>query len=520
MTPPRRATAKDMAAQQREISISEFFTKNRHLLGFDSPAKALLTAVKEGVDNSLDACEEAGILPELIVELQALAEDRYRLAIQDNGPGIVRSQVPKIFGKLLYGSKFHRLKQSRGQQGIGISAAGMYAQLTTGKPVEIVSRTGKNKQPHAFEIVIDTRKNAPKVLSDEVVEWDPEHGTLVEMQLEATYRKGMRSVDEYLRQTAMANPHAKIHYAPPKGKEVVYERASEELPAESRSIKPHPYGVELGILARMLRETRARNLKGALKKDFSRVSDRIAEQICEAAELPPTRSPKLVAQKEIEQLFRAIPTVKIMNPPTNCLSPIGEEAILAGMQQIIPAGWYTARTRPPSVYRGNPFQVEVGLAYGGELEADGLARVLRYANRVPLLHQGGGCAITKGVMSTAWRGYGLSQSRGAPPSGPLAIFVHLASAWVPFTSESKEAIAHYPDIMKEIRLGLQECGRRLGQHIRKGKREADEMRKRSYIAQYLPYIGEALQEIIGFTDKKRDRIVDDLSGILERSRKM
>jgi DNA topoisomerase VI subunit B len=134
----RRATAEGMAAKQRDISVSEFFAKNRHLLGFDNPRKALLTAVKEAVDNSLDACEEAGILPEIWVHMEQTGENRFKLAVQDNGPGIVKKQIPLIFGKLLYGSKFHRLRMSRGQQGIGISAAGMYGMLTTGKPVKII----------------------------------------------------------------------------------------------------------------------------------------------------------------------------------------------------------------------------------------------------------------------------------------------------------------------------------------------------------------------------------------------
>ncbi|HXV77732.1 MAG TPA: ATP-binding protein, partial [Candidatus Polarisedimenticolaceae bacterium] len=162
-----------MASRQREISVSEFFTKNRHLLGFDNPQKALLTAVKEAVDNSLDACEEAGILPDLRIEIEELSEDRYRVAVEDNGPGIVRQQIPKIFGKLLYGSKFHRLKQQRGQQGIGISAAGMYAQLTTGRPLVITSRTSRRAPAHLFHIGIDTKKNAPVIQRDVEVDWQP-----------------------------------------------------------------------------------------------------------------------------------------------------------------------------------------------------------------------------------------------------------------------------------------------------------------------------------------------------------
>ncbi|NOZ84666.1 MAG: DNA topoisomerase VI subunit B [Deltaproteobacteria bacterium] len=520
MAVKRRASAADLANRQREISISEFFTKNRHLLGFDSPSKALLTAVKEAVDNSLDACEEAGILPEIKVELDALAEDRYMVTVEDNGPGIIRKQVPKIFGKLLYGSKFHRLKQSRGQQGIGISAAGMYAQLTTGKPVLIITRTGASREPHQLEVAIDTKRNAPSVLKDKEIEWDKKHGTRVTMELEAVYRKGQHSVDEYMVQTAMANPHARIEYRTPKGDEVTYERSTEELPVEAREIKPHPYGVELGILARMLRDSKSRTVLAALKSDFSRVSDNVGRSILKEAGIPEKRSPRHVASREVESLFRAIPKVKIMAPPTNCLSPIGEDAILSGMKKLVPADWYVARTRPPSVYRGNPFQVEVGLAYGGALESDGLARVIRYANRVPLLYQAGGCGITKAVLTTSWRGYGLQQARGALPSGPLVIFVHIASVWVPFTSESKEAIAHYPELLKDVRLALQECGRKLSAHIRRGKREADEHRKRTYIAKYLPYVGDALQEILSLSPKKRDQVVEQLTNMLERSRKM
>ena len=226
----RRRDAQSMAARQREISVSEFFTKNRHLLGFDSPLKALLTAVKEAVDNSLDACEEAGILPDIRVELRQTAESRFLMAVEDNGPGVVDTQIGKIFGKLLYGSKFHKLSQSRGQQGIGISAAGMYGQLTTGKPVRILSRTGPRRSAVEFILTIDTAKNKPEIHSSEVVEWEKKHGTRVEIEMEARYQKGQRSVDMYLKQTAIANPHLTLTYCDPAGEEIVYERSCKDLP--------------------------------------------------------------------------------------------------------------------------------------------------------------------------------------------------------------------------------------------------------------------------------------------------
>jgi DNA topoisomerase-6 subunit B len=516
----KKSIADHMAARQREISVSEFFTKNRHLLGFDNPAKALLTTVKEAVDNSLDACEEAKILPELSVEIEELGEGRYRVRVVDNGPGIVRAQIPKIFGKLLYGSKFHRLKQSRGQQGIGISAAAMYGQLTTGKPAVIVSRVS-GQPAHRFEVKIDTRKNEPEPTkkNNEEVEFDQPHGTSVELEIEASYRGGKRSVDQYIEQTAIANPHATFHYRNPKGEEFDYERLTDDLPREPTEIKPHPHGVELGILMNMLRDTRGRNVHGALMRDFSRVSEKVALAICELAGVSPKARPKRLPPEQVEALHRAMGEVKVMNPPTSCVVPIGEELLQKGLEQGIEADFFTSVTRGPSVYRGNPFQVEAGLAWGGDLPADSLCSLYRFANRVPLQYQQSDCAISRAVIETDWRNYKVSQSRGGLPSGPLVILVDVASVWVPFTSESKEAIARYPEMLREIKLALQICGRRLSHHLSARRREVEEGRKRDYIETYIPHIGAALKEILGLTDKREVQVIDVLKDTLRRSRK-
>ncbi|MBW2700297.1 MAG: DNA topoisomerase VI subunit B [Deltaproteobacteria bacterium] len=511
------SVAERMAAQQREISVSEFFTKNRHLLGFDNLAKALLTTVKEAVDNSLDACEEAKILPELSVELKQMGENRYKVKVTDNGPGILPAQIPKIFGKLLYGSKFHRLKQSRGQQGIGISAAGMYGQLTTGKPVICISRTA-DKLAHRFEIKIDTRQNKPE-WTDEEVEWDQEHGTCVELEIEATYRGGKRSVDQYIEQTAIANPHLTIHYVNPKGDRFDHERLKPELPREPAEIKPHPHGVELGVLMNMLKDTRGRDLKGALQRDFSRVSEKVALAICEEAGLSHKARPRRIDIEQAEKLHRAMGVVKVMNPPTSCVVPIGEDLIRLGMEHGVEADFFTSVTRSPSVYRGNPFLIEAGLAWGGNLPKDELCTLYRFANRVPLQYQQSDCVVSRAVIETDWRHYKVSQGRGALPSGPLVIMVHMASVWVPFTSESKEAVARYPEILKEIKLALQICGRRLAHHLSARRREAEEGRKHDYIATYIPHIGEALREILGTSEKREQLVVDTLTDTLQRSRK-
>lgn len=517
----KRATAETMAASQREISVSEFFAKNRHLLGFDNPRKALLTAIKEAVDNSLDACEEAEILPDLFVAIKQITEERFKVIVEDNGPGIVKAQVPKIFGQLLYGSKFHKLKMSRGQQGIGISAAAMYGQMTTGHPIRVQSRTGARVAAHRFEIRIDTGKNRPEVVRDEEFEWEGKgHGIRIEIELEARYTRGRQSVDEYLEATAIANPHAHIKYENPEGQIVDFPRATEILPEQTRAIKPHPHGVELGMLMTMARETGAKNLASFLRDDFSRISPKIAKEICDKAGLSDRMWTSQVGREECDRLLKAVHNTRIMAPPTNCLAPIGAELIEKGLAKEIHADFFTSVTRPPSVYRGNPFLIEAGLAWGGSLPAEELIKVSRFANRVPLLYQQSACAMFKGVVETSWRNYGIQQSKGALPTGPMVLFVHIASVWVPFTSESKEAVAHYPEIVRELKLALQECGRKLGGFLRRRRNQIDEQKKRSYIQKYIPVIGEALQEILALKDKERDKVVENLTDVLERSRKM
>lgn len=539
-----------MAARQREIAISEFFLKNRHLLGFDSPHKAILTTVKEAVDNALDACEEAGILPEIRVEVVHKGDDRYVVAVEDNGPGIVEQQIARIFGKLLYGSKFHQLRQSRGQQGMGISAAGMYGQLTTGRPMRILSRIESEKRASEMLISIDTGKNRPDIHRKRKVAWRRLHGTRVEVEMEGHYTHGQHSVEMYLKQTAIANPHVTLRFVDPEGKTRVFRRSTDKLPPLPSPIKPHPHGVELGQLIQMLHDTPARTLLRFLEDDFSRVGTKTARRIIERTRgrLTERSNPRRIAHAQATQLHRAIQRTRVSAPRTDCLVPIGEARLLEGLRKELDTDFFLVVTRPPSVYRGNPFQVEVGIAWGrpggaalaidakgrirrkampkkanssGEhtLHTDEPAHVLRFANRVPLLYQQSVCAITKAIVQTNWRAYGLKQSAGALPVAPMVVAVHVASVWVPFTSESKEAVAALPEISRELVLALQEAGRRLAAHIRRDQRLEREYEKRTYIESYLPHVGLALQDILDLTDRERDRTVARLDTVLHHSRK-
>jgi DNA topoisomerase VI subunit B len=534
--PVAAATAESMAARQRDISVSEFFAKNRHLLGFDNPRKALLTTVKEAVDNALDACEEAQILPELLIQIKEISESRFTIRVRDNGPGIVKQQVPNIFARLLYGSKFHSLKMSRGQQGIGISAAGMYGLLTTGSPVQIISRTSPKKPAYHCHVQIDTSKNRPEVVLDEDCEFELPTGTSVLITLEGRYQKGRQSVDEYLAQTAVANPHAAIIYESPDGSRTEYERRSKEIPFIPTEIKPHPYGVELGLLFKMARDSSAKRLPEFLRSEFSRVSPKIADEILTKARIGKTVVPSKMTLQQAESLHKAINETKIMAPSSDCIYPIGAKELEEGLRRVVDAEFYASCTRSPAVYRGNPFLIEAAIAYGSskiggdeddetpaavdDQAKDQIMTLMRIANRVPLLYQQSACAMYKSVLETNWRNYGLQQSRGALPGGQVVLMLNMASVWVPFTSESKEAIAHYPEIIKEMKLAIQECGRKLGAYLRRQRRVKQELMKRGYIETYLPYIGEALKDILELKDKDVAHVVDKLKIVLEKSRKV
>ena len=532
-TPPPKAavSAVEMGARQREISVSEFFTKNRHLLGFDSPRKALLTCVKEAVDNALDAAEEAGILPDVLVKVEVVSTNgtpptpsqatRFRLTVADNGPGIVRQQIPPIFAKLLYGSKFHRLRMSRGQQGIGISAAGMYAQLTTGTPVRIISRTGPRAPAHYFEVQIDTKKNEPRIFESKKIDWGSPRGTQVMLEIEGRYQRGRTSVDEYLQQVAIANPHVKLVYQTPEGETREYPRTIHELPPAPKEIKPHPYGIELGLLLRMLHDTRSHSLAGFLASDFSRVSPALAagdlpdgEALAERAGSQRARGGRRgalpgdpVDQDHGAAVERHLADRREGDPP---------RALHADQGRVLHGGDAAARRLPrqPVRHRGGA-RLRPGAGPGGggprgaarpivplaegerQDDDEELARVIRYANRVPLLYQQSACATFKAALETAWRNYGVSQSRGALPAGPMVIFVHVASVWVPFTSESKEAIADYDEIRKEIKLALQECGRRLGVFLRRRERAQSEFRRRNIFDLYIEEVVQACGRLKG-----------------------
>lgn len=506
--------AEKLAQKQREISIAEFFEKNRHILGFDSSTRSLITSVKEGVDNALDACEESGVLPDILIEIKKVDKDTYRVIIEDNGPGIVKEQIPRVFGKLLYGSRFHALKQSRGQQGIGISAVVLYAQLTSGRPTSVYSKTGKNEDAHYYELVINTKTNEPEILMEKIVPWDRPHGTRIEVEVEGTYvRARKQSIYGYTKSTAIVNPHARLTLVEPNGGTEVFERVTEILPIEPCEILPHPEGIELGTLIKMLRYTDRRRVTSFLTNEFARIGHKTAKEICAKAGIDPDVNPGDLSRDQAKRLLEAFKTVKISAPSTECLSPITEELIRKGLEKEYDVDFIATTTRDASVHTGNPFIVEAGIAYGGSLPKEERVDILRYANRVPLLYQQGGCASTHAVEKINWRNYELLQPGGSGiPQGPIVVLTHVASTNVPFTSESKEAIADIPEIIDEIELAVRDVARGLKNYLAKQKLLAKRKEKEEIIERVLPKLAEKVSEIKGAPQPNIQPIVAKIMG--------
>jgi len=509
----KKVTAQDLAKKQKEISVAEFFERNKHILGFGNATRALITSIKEGVDNSLDACEEADILPEIYVEIKNGEDSECRIIIEDNGPGIVKSQIKHIFGRLLYGSRFHAIRQSRGQQGIGISAVVLYGQLTTGKHAIVYSKSEEDRPAIKVELAINTNKNRAEVIKYDTEHWEKPSGTRFEASISADFIRGKRFVYDYIQSTSIVNPHAKIIYKEPDRTVHEFERTSEILPKKAIEIKPHPYGVELGTLIKMAKHTNSRKLNSFLKTEFSSMGDRTTKAACHEANLDPNLNPKNMSRNEFLELHKAFKKIKIMAPSTECLSPIGETLIKRSLkhetQEISPEFIITA-SRPASVYSGNPFQIEVGLVYGGKLAKDKPATILRFANRVPLLYQQGGCAITKAISSIDWRRYGLDQPSGKGlPIGPAIFLAHISSTQIPFTSESKEAVSDVNEIENEIKLAFRECARKVQTHISKKVKRKKTREKFDLITKILPEIAKKSANLL-------NKPVPSLEGVITK----
>ena len=442
------------------------------------------------------------------------------MTTQDNGPGIPRDAIENVFGKFLLGSRFHAIRQTRGQQGIGITGVVMYSQLTTGSKTHVVSKIKSDSSAVYVDLGIDTKKNKAiksgekrDVWVDDKTGEEVSHGLRIRTLMKAKYQKGKKSVYQYLRMTSIVNPHASITLVVrDKEGEIVEEgqwlRTTDKLPRVVEEIKPHPHGIHLGTLQRMMREAKDRRMTSFLNNNFSGVTRRAAKQILEVAEIEETRTPKRIKAEEAQAIVSAFQTVKLLKPPMDCLSPIEDLLIKKGLSKAIDSRFASTVTRNPSVSQGNPFQIEVGLVFGGDIAADGPIEILRFANRVPLMYQQGGCLLTKALESVDWKRYGLDQPGGTGiPKGPAAVLIHLASTNVQFTSEAKEAVSFDETVFDEIRKAMLEVGRGLKNHLKKSSQRKKAKEKFELVNIILPEISRKSSELL-------DREEPDLAPVI------
>ncbi len=519
-----------MFTEFKEHSVADFFKKNKQMLGLSGKQRTMTTIIHELVTNSLDACEEAGILPELEVSISELGTEYYEISVVDNGPGIPEDKLASAMGKLLAGTKFHRLVQTRGQQGIGVSGIILLSQMTTGKPTKIISGTNKGKTV-SIEISIDSKTNTPKVTDKHYLE-NKFKGLAVKCKFkDIVYKKGQSSVDEYLRRTAIANPHLTLKFQDPNGEATKYTRTVNKLPNIPTAVKPHPRGVTVDEMLTYARHAQARKVNSFLTTTFDRFGQTSVDNVQQLVHFDLNKDPRSLSWEEAEDLIKAIKQTKFIAPSTDNLVPIGEDQIKKSLKAIVEPEFLAVVTRKPTVYQGGyAFQIEAGVAYGGKAgrlisvektsgkevitEEVRSSEIIRYANKAPLLFDAGGCSITKTAESVDWKRYGISNF----DTSPITVFVNLISVHIPYTSAGKSAVSDDPDIVNEIKLALMDVSRRVGIYIIEKKREEEKKEKKKVFAKYAPYVVEALVHTTG--EKNKELLLKNLNNMVLEKLKM
>lgn len=521
---PRETSGTEIKAEKlfeefKEVSVTEFFRKNKSHLGYSGKLRSLTTAIHELVTNSLDACEEAGILPNIIVEIVELGKEHYRVIERDSGPGIPKKHITSVFGKMLAGTKFHRNIQLRGQQGIGVAGVTMFSQITTGKPVKITTSTGSGKV-NEINLMIDVAKNNASIIGEEEYS-DYWKGTEVECEMKGVmYYAGERSVYEYLRRTAITNPHAQITFIDPNDNKIIFERSDKVVPKPPKEVKPHPCGLGIDDLINMSKFTRVKKASHFLSHELARVSEKKVREIQEHLSFDlKKKKPRELSWSECEEIINAFGKVTFLAPSTEGLRPIGEEQIRGAILNVLEPEFEVVLTRKPTVYGGIPFQVEVAVAYGGKSgrkisdkkEEKGFkisSEIMRFANRTPLLFDAGGCGITKAVNEIDWKRYNIKNFETAP----LTVVVNLSSTHIPYTSAGKQSVAVEKEIIKEIKIAIQEAGRKFARfHSKKQRAHEKEMRRKTL----LKYSGELASALAAITGKNEAEIYSNLNVSIE-----
>lgn len=513
-------------AEITSSSTAEYFAKNLQQVGFSSPAKAVLTTLKEAVDNALDACEEEGILPDVRITVEKAGKgsgkntDLVEIIVEDNGPGIEENNLSKVYGEYLASSKFGRGRCSRGQQGIGISAATTWAQLTNATGVRVMTKTARQRKAVSAIIDVDIKSNKGLVKQKETVEWDRPHGTRVEFRLDGRVQlNGDAGIMTYIEGTTLVNPHMTIHYKLPDQDWVTVERVTNETPSVPPATLPHPHTMKLGEFIAHASLYGKVTFSNFLKSGFSRVTDGTISDFVKNG-MPKSYSQQPIAkfnENDFKTAFQIIQSTPLQSPSTRSVLTIGEESLAKSIQRLGEVDFFSVVTRKPQICDFKPVVVEVALArFISRGEADSPVQVLRFANRVPLQFDKGACAITKAIESVNWRAYGLNQAKASVPSGPYVFAVSVTSPFIKFKNASKETIDASDELVEEIRLALMRAGQKLSRHIKRETKEADLERKLAHIESFGPILVECLVRLTKAPAERKKRAEDGLKKLLGR----
>ncbi|MGC8662325.1 MAG: DNA topoisomerase VI subunit B [Candidatus Micrarchaeia archaeon] len=504
--------ADEIFKEFRENSIAEFFRKNRQMLGYAGKVRSLTTIVHEYVTNSLDAAEEAGILPDIMVEIKELGEEKYSLLVKDNGPGIPKAVVGKALATILAGTKFHRYMQQRGQQGIGASGCTMFSQITTGKPIHVRSSTGR--ESYECNISIDIKSNKPVVTEMKEVLLEFRGLEVYGEFADVKYENSEHGVFEYIKRTALANPHASFTLIDPTGKEAAFPRSTEEAPKKPKAIKPHPLGLEPNDIIEFAHRSESRKVSSFLIDSFSRISQAKIDELRPLVTFDLSKSPREITWQDAEELVKAFKKMKWIAPEFESVSPIGEKYLGLAMKNILNPEFMSVVERKPKVFRGGiPFIVEGGIAYGGgagkkyDNEEVG-GNIIRFANKVPLLFDSANCAITYAVKNIDWKRYNIKNF----DEEPVSVIVNVSSVFVPYSGVGKQAVAEEEDIIDEIKLAVMDAAREMQRYLSNVRSRSLAESKYKTITRYVSQLSDDLAELTG---KKADQIEKKLKELID-----
>jgi DNA topoisomerase VI subunit B len=510
-------------------STAEYFSKNLQQVGFSSLTKAVLTTLKEAVDNALDACEENGILPDLNIVVERLGagtmknSERIRVRVEDNGPGIEADDLPKVFGEYLASSKFGRGRCTRGQQGIGISAATTWAQLTCAMGARVISKTKAQRKAVSAVIEVDIKNNRGNMKQRETIDWDRPHGTLVEFTFDGRIQiNGEAGILNYLLGTSLVNPHLSMEYKLNDQEVQTIERVAHEIPAIPGAIEPHPHTMKLGEFMAHSHLYGRIKVDAWLKKAFSRVGDSVLEELVKSGQgVSRTMLGKTLEQaseKDFLTLFTALQNTTLKAPPTSSVLSIGEDSLSKSIKRLGKVDFFSVVSRSPTICDFKPVQIEVAIARLEERisESDAPAQVLRFANRVPLQFDKSACAIVQAITSVNWRSYGLAQPKESLPLGPYIMAVSVVSPFIKFKNASKETIDASDELVEEIRRALMQAGQKLSRYIKAESKAAELEEKTRYIEQFGPILVDGLVRITHAKAEQKTRATEGLMKILGR----